>query len=165
MRRLKSTRLALLLALLILTVWAAASSVQRAKRDTLVLATTECPFVGEARVTISPDVTPADVEPVRAHESIHAEQCGDLGPWKYRWTNLRSGGRLSLEAPAYCAGAAARVRAGADSLRVRRRLIDDATEALRGLADSATVVNALRAACPELTGLRMQATGLTVPIR
>ncbi len=145
-------RVALVLALLLVTAWAVGSSLQRARRDTLVLATTRCPFTGEPRVTLSPHVTPADLEPVRAHEAVHAAQCRELGPWKYRWTNLRSGGRLSLEAPAYCAGAAARLRAGEDSLRVRRRLADDATEALRGLADSATVAGALRAACPDVAG-------------
>jgi hypothetical protein len=127
--------------------WGGVSTWRRANRETVVLATTRCPFFGAPTIEVSPDVSPADAEPVRAHEAVHASQCRDLGPWRYRWRNLRAAGKLSLEAPAYCAAAHARVSAGLDSARVRQRLVDDAMEALRHVADSSRVVSALRDAC------------------
>jgi len=101
-------------------------------------------------VTVLPGVAPEDTFPVRMHEEAHAAQCDSLGPWRYRMKNLTSRGRLSLEAPGYCAGAAARLRQGQDSTRVRDRLRDDAIAAFHGRLDSAVVLEALRSACPAL---------------
>ncbi len=110
---------------------------------------TECPFRGPARVTMSANVFPEDTMPVRMHEEVHAAQCRDLGPVRYRLRNLSTRGRLSLEAPAYCAGARGRLVQRTDSARVRERLKDDSEAAFSGLADS-VVADALRRACPEL---------------
>lgn len=97
------------------------------------LAWTECPVRGEALVTITEGVAPADTLPVRMHEEVHAAQCRSLGPWRYRARNLTREGRLSLEAPGYCAGAHARPTQGEDTARVRERLLDDAQGAFPGL--------------------------------
>jgi hypothetical protein len=150
MTRVRGRRNALLAALAIVVVWWGVEAWRRASRETLVLATTTCPFSGEPVVTISAAVVPQDSEPVRAHEEVHAAQCRQLGPWRYRWTNLRGAGKLGLEAPAYCAGAAVRLRAGQDSGRVRLRLIENAYEALAGLADSTAIRRSLQAACPTI---------------
>jgi hypothetical protein len=138
--------------LIVAVAWLAVDSWRRANRETLVLATTTCPFSGEPVVTISPDVVPVDSAPVRAHEDVHASQCRSLGPWRYRWENLSGRGKLALEAPAYCAGASVRLRAGQDSGRVRVRLIENAFEALGELADTAEIRRSLQASCPAIAG-------------
>jgi hypothetical protein len=139
-------------ALLVAVAWWTVDAWRRAHRETLVLATTTCPFRGEPVITISNDVVPLDSAPVRAHEEVHALQCRSLGPWRYRWENLSGSGKLGLEAPAYCAGASVRLRMGQDSARVRVRLIENAYEALGGLADSATIRRSLQVACPTIMG-------------
>ena len=141
-------RRALLIVLALVVGWWGVDASRRSHRETLVLATTTCPFRGEPIITISSDVVPIDSAPVLAHEEVHAEQCRSLGPWRYRWENLSGSGKLQLEAPAYCAGAAVRLRMGQDSARVRVRLIENVYEALGGLADSATILRSLQAACP-----------------
>ena len=114
-----------------------------------LLAFTECPYGGLPRVTVSDNVAPEDSMPVRMHEAVHAAQCAELGPTRYRLRNLTAEGRLSLEAPAYCAGARARLSQRMDSALVRERLKDDIKAAFRDRADS-LVMDALRSACPEL---------------
>ena len=116
------------------------------------LAYTECPWRSPARVTISARVTADDSLPVLAHERVHAAQCGELGPLRYRIRNLTSRGRLSLEAPAYCAAARERVRLGLPVRRARERLIDDATAAFHDKLDPAEVLATLTASCPEIVG-------------
>ena len=116
------------------------------------LAYTECPWRSPARVTITSRVMPEDSLPVLAHEQVHAAQCDSLGPLRYRWTNLTSRGRMSLEAPAYCAGARERLRLGLRHDRVRERLLDDATSAFHGKLAPSTIQAALAAACPEIVG-------------
>ena len=114
------------------------------------LAYTECSFRGGPRVTITERVAPEDSFPVRRHEEVHAQQCRELGPWRYRLRNLTSGGRLLLEAPAYCAGAQARVEQGQSRERVRERLIDDATAAFQGMESDSSVIRQLQQHCPAL---------------
>ena len=138
--------------LVLAAAWGANSTWQRSQRETLVLATTSCPFGGEPMITISAVVVPVDSEPVRAHEEVHAAQCRALGPWRYRWENLSRAGKLGLESPGYCAGASVRLRAGQDSGRVRQRLLENAFEALGDLADSATIRRSLQQACPAIVG-------------
>ncbi len=113
------------------------------------LASTECPFRGEPVVTVSADVAMQDTLPVRMHEETHARQCEALGPWRYRWRNLTDAGRLSLEAPAYCAGARARLQQREAPRLVRERMLDDAGAAFNH-APGGRVQLALRMACPEL---------------
>jgi hypothetical protein len=115
-----------------------------------VLASTECPFLGEPRITVNPRMAALDTLPVRKHEETHAAQCRELGPIRYRIRNLTTRGRLSLEAPGYCAGARARLEMGMEPRRVRERLLDDIGAAFAGSADTAAVRAALRAACPEV---------------
>jgi hypothetical protein len=140
------------MALAAAVVWGSITAWQRATRETMVLATTTCPFRGEPVITISTAVVSIDSAPVRAHEEVHAAQCRSLGPLKYRWTNLRGAGKLGLEAPAYCAAAAVRIQMGQDSGRVRLRLIENVLESLEGLADSATIRRSLQASCPAIAG-------------
>jgi hypothetical protein len=137
-------------ALLVAVGWSVPKMLSlRATRAT-ALAYTECPWRGSARVTVRPHLTARDTFPVRRHEAVHAAQCDSLGPARYRLTNLTSNGRLSLEAPAYCAGARARRNMGVSPLLVRERLRDDARAAFSGKLDSGTVVAALRRACPDI---------------
>ena len=114
------------------------------------LAYTECPLRGPARIRIMPGVAPEDTFPVRRHEETHAAQCDSLGTWRYRARNFSARGKLSLEAPGYCAGAIARLEQGMDSARVRERLHDDALAAFSGSLDSGEVLAALRATCPSV---------------
>lgn len=140
-----------LLAVLLLVIgWSVPRMLSlRATRAT-ALAYTECPWRGRARVTVRMQVSPGDTFPVRRHEEVHASQCDSLGPLRYRLANLTSNGRLSLEAPAYCAGARARREMGIGRMLVRERLRDDARAAFFPALDSATVVSALRQSCPSL---------------
>lgn len=94
---------------------------------------------------------PEDTLPVRLHEEVHVRQCAELGWTTVRWRNLSAGGRLSLEAPAYCAGARARLQRGDDHGITRERLFDDANAMFAGALDSARVNAALRTTCPEVT--------------
>jgi hypothetical protein len=87
---------------------------------------------------------------VSAHEGVHAQQCRELGPIRYRIRNLTS--KLALEAPAYCAGATVRIALGLSRVEAKMRLLDDAVEALRRTADSAKIVSALEQACPAIMG-------------
>jgi hypothetical protein len=114
------------------------------------LAYAECPFRGDATVTVTSRVAPEDTFPVRMHEEVHAGQCRELGPFRYRLKNLTARGKLTLEGPGYCAGARARLSRGIDTARVRERVLDDATAAFKNLADSASVRAALHASCPEI---------------
>lgn len=114
------------------------------------LAYTDCPFRGPARVRVTAHVAPEDTMPVRMHEEVHAAQCRDLGPVRYRLRNLTTRGRLSLEAPAYCAGARARLAQRMDSALVRERLADDAEAAFSDRASPAALLEALRRTCPEI---------------
>jgi hypothetical protein len=132
------------------TVFAATALVFRAKPAADALAYTECPFFDDPLIVTSPTVDSADRIPVRVHEGIHADQCRSLGPVRYRWKNLTSGGRLSLEAPAYCAAAVSRLTRGDPQARVRERLLDDARAAFAGALDSAAVDAALTHACPSI---------------
>jgi hypothetical protein len=101
-------------------------------------------------VTLTDRIAPEDSFPVRRHEEVHASQCRALGPWRYRARNLTSGGRLLLEAPAYCAGALARLEQGQSLARVRERLLDDATAAFSGIEPEKSVVQELRRSCGDL---------------
>jgi hypothetical protein len=114
------------------------------------LAYTDCPWRSPARVTLTDRVMSYDSLPVLAHERVHARQCEELGPLRYRVRNLTAKGRLSLEAPAYCAGARERARLGMPAARVRERLVDDAAAAFSGSLDEATVLEFLRLHCDEL---------------
>ena len=114
------------------------------------LAFTECPFVGDVRITVNPTLAAHDSLPVRKHEETHAAQCRELGPLRYRIRNLTARGRLTLEAPGYCAGARARLEMGMEPRRVRERIMDDASAAFAASLDTGIVRTALVAACPDV---------------
>lgn len=141
---------ALAVALLVVLGWSVPKMLSLRATRASALAYTECPWRGPARVTLRPVVTARDSVPVRRHEEVHAAQCDSLGPARYRLTNLTARGRLSLEAPAYCAGARARLELGVPPALVRERLRDDARAAFHDALDSAVVDGALRQACPDL---------------
>jgi hypothetical protein len=114
-----------------------------------VLGYTTCPLFGEPRVSVSLALAPEDTLPVRRHEEVHAAQCRELGPLRFRLRNLTERGKLALEAPGYCAGARGRIAQRMDTASVRERLLDDAQASFPGL-DTGTVRTALRASCPDL---------------
>lgn len=113
-----------------------------------VLAFTTCPFRGPAVVVTAPGLATEDTLPVRLHEEVHAAQCRALGPVRYRIRNLTGTGKLSLEVPAYCAAAEARVRSGWTRRNARERLNDDIQAAMSGVVDSAVISQTLRRDCP-----------------
>jgi hypothetical protein len=119
---------------------------KKSRRD--VLAFTACPVFGAPRTTINPGVETADLIPVRMHERIHESQCRELGALRYALRNMTRGGELSLETPAYCAGANARVSQGMNVASVRARLLDDMDAQFDGMRDA--VRERLQAECPEL---------------
>lgn len=143
-------RLRLLIAIALTFVIVAVGGLMRTDPQGEALAYTECPWRGDARVTVTLAVAPGDTLPVRMHEEVHAQQCRQLGPLKYRLQNLTTRGKLALEAPAYCAGARARLAQRMGTALVRERLFDDATAAFKGSADPTAVREALRSACPEI---------------
>lgn len=128
--------------------WATLASLRRGRLAGEVLAYTECPFRGPAVVVTQSGISDADTLPVRVHEEVHAAQCRALGPVRYRIRNLTGMGKLSLEVPAYCAAAEARVRSGWTSRDARERLNDDIQAAMAEVADSTAISNALRRDCP-----------------
>jgi hypothetical protein len=133
--------------LIAVAVWGGIATWRRMNRATQILATTHCPLRGEPRIVVSRDVPAEDSQPVRIHEEVHAQQCRTLGPIRYRLRNVIASGKLALEAPAYCAAADARLRAGLDSQRVSERLRDDMIEAMSDIADSSSVLASLREHC------------------
>lgn len=143
----------LLLAALVIAVgWYVPRMLFLADTRAEALAYTDCPWRSPARVTLTGRMLPHDSLPVLAHERVHARQCEELGPLRYRIRNLTAKGRLSLEAPAYCAGARERVRLGMPPARARERLVDDAVAAFGGSLDEAVVLGFLRLYCAELLG-------------
>ena len=150
----RHTRLALLCLLLVVLGWVVGLRASTPRGQ--ALAYTTCTLNGPVRMIDVRMLAPDDTLPVRVHEDAHAEQCGTLGWANMHLRNLTAGGRLSLEAPAYCAGARARLRRGDNDKATRERMFDDANAMFAGSLDSATVNGALRAACPELTASLMQ---------
>src|SRR5690242_8131596 len=114
-----------LLALLVIILFAALVLRGGAPRGEALAYTTCGP--GGAELTMDvPRIAPEDLAPVRMHEEVHKQQCADLGWIRMRWRNLTAGGRLSLEAPGYCAGARVRLKRGDNYVVTRERMFDDA---------------------------------------
>lgn len=99
---------------------------------------------------MQPDIQPWDTLATRVHEEAHAEQCRQLGPVRYRLRSLTAAGKLSVEAPAYCAAAVARLRVDPDSQYVSDRLHTDMIEGMSDITDSVAVKAALMQSCPAL---------------
>lgn len=137
------------LVILLLTVaWGATTTIKRQRTKGDVLAYTECSFRGPPRIVIRGDLAPADTLPVRIHEQVHAAQCRELGPFRYRLRNLTGTGKLSLEVPAYCAAAQVRLKASGHWESVRSRMHDDIIAALNGIVDSTQVASTVARDCP-----------------
>lgn len=146
---------AITLGLLVLTLAAVLLS-RSAGEQGQALGYTSCTIGGPVQVVDVTHIPAEDTMPVRVHEDTHAAQCRELGWTRMRWRNLSAGGRLSLEAPGYCAGARARLRRGDSYAVTRERMFDDANAMFAGQLDSGRVNAALRAACPELTASVVQ---------
>ena len=112
-----------------------------------VLAYTTCPFRGAPHVVLTLGIDAEDTMPVRVHEEVHARQCRELGPFRYRWQNVSSSGKVALELPAYCAAAAARLRRGDSRKLVHERLRDDVDAAFTGMVDSAVIREKFAGGC------------------
>lgn len=140
----------LVVVLVAIAAWGARVAWQRAHRAARVVAYTTCPFSGPPVVVIRTDIPPWDTLVTRVHEEKHAEQCRLLGPVKYRLRSLTSAGKLSVEAPAYCAAAVARLTVDPDSQYVNDRLHTDMIEGMSDLADSAAIKAALTKECPAI---------------
>ncbi len=119
---------------------------QRRARGT-VLAYTSCPFSGAPVVVLNAGIDAEDTMPVRIHEEVHAQQCRELGALRYRWRNLSASGILSLEIPAYCEAAAARMGRRDTRKIVLERLEDDVQGAFSGKLDSAEIRKNLATDC------------------
>ena len=92
------------LGLLVLTLAAVLIS-RSAREQGQALGYTSCTVGGPVQVVDVARIPAEDTMPVRVHEDAHAAQCRELGWMRMRLRNLSAGGRLSLEAPGYCAGA------------------------------------------------------------
>jgi hypothetical protein len=147
-----------LISLLVVAAWGGRVWWLRAHRAARTVAYTTCPFRGPARVVIRTDIQPWDTLAVRVHEEVHAAQCRDLGPVRYRLRSLTANGKLSLEAPAYCAAARARLAVEHDREYASDRLHTDMIEGLSDVADSGAVKEALARECPEIA-LQPRRTG------
>ena len=133
--------------LLAIALLAGVRLLQQGKVAGDILASTTCPFFGPAVVTLRGGIDAADTLPLRVHEEVHVAQCGELGPLRYRLRNLTGEGKLSLEVPAYCAAAKARIRTGWTRKAARERLQDDLNAALAAEIDLESILEASRSGC------------------
>jgi hypothetical protein len=138
------------IALVAIGAWGARSAWVRAQRPARDVAWTTCPFVGEPVVRMVDDIPWYDTLVTRVHEEKHAEQCRQLGPVRYRLRSLTAAGKLSVETPAFCTAAAARLTVDPDSEYVSDRLHTDMIEGLSDIADSNTIKAALLKECPAI---------------
>ena len=148
-------------ALLGAAAWGTRVAWVRAHRAARNVAWTTCPFVGAPIITMLNDIAPWDTFATRVHEEKHAEQCRVLGPVKYRLRSLTSAGKLSVEAPAYCAAAAARLTVDPDSQYASDRLHTDMIEGMSDLVDSSAIKAALLKECPAIATQPRRTRGRT----
>jgi hypothetical protein len=140
----------LLAALLAVLAWGGKVTWDRAHRAARNVAWTTCPFFGDPVVRMVSDIPFYDTLVTRVHEEKHAEQCRQMGPIRYRMRSLTSAGKLSVETPAFCAAAVARLTVDADSQYVSDRLHTDMIEGLADILDSTTIKAALMRECPAI---------------
>ena len=117
---------------------------------------TDCAWRGKPRIVIRGGLKRIDSLAVVAHESVHAAECEQLGPIRYRWQTLFAASNLALETPAYCAGARVRARLSGDTSFVRLTIPIDMIAAMGDVVDSATIVKNLTRLCPEFVGPRFR---------
>lgn len=111
---------------------------------------TDCAWRGKPRVVVRSGLKRIDSLAVVAHESVHAAQCEQLGPIRYRWRTVFASSNLALETPAYCAGARVRAASSGDTAFVRITIPIDMIAAMGDVVDSATIMRSLRSTCPAL---------------
>ena len=140
----------LIVALMGATAWGGRVAWGRAHRAARDVAWTTCPFFGPPVVKMVNDIPWYDTLVTRVHEEKHAEQCRQMGPVQYRLHSFTSAGKLSVETPAFCAAAAARLTVDPDSQYVNDRLHTDMIEGLIDVADSTAIKSALRKECPTI---------------
>ena len=150
-----------IIVLLCAAAWGGRVAWLRAHRAAREVAWTTCPFVGPPVITMVSDIAPWDTLATRVHEEKHAEQCRVLGPVKYRLRALTSAGKLSAEAPAYCAAAIARLTVDPDSQYASDRLHTDMIEGMSDLADSSAIKAALLKECPAIATQPRRTRGRT----
>jgi hypothetical protein len=110
---------------------------------------TNCAWRGKSRVVVRSGLRSIDSLAVAAHESVHAAECEELGPIRYRWRTLFASSNLALETPAYCAGARVRARLNGDTAFLRMTIPIDMIAAMGDVIDSATIVRSIAKSCPE----------------
>jgi hypothetical protein len=154
-------RTLLLAVLLLVSVWGAHSAWARSNRAARTVAWVTCPFRGDPEVVIRSELIAVwDTLPARRHEEVHAAQCRELGPVKYRLRNFSASGKLELEAPAYCASAVARLTFDPDSQYASDRVHTDMIEGMSDVADSNAVKEALMRHCPSIASQPRRTRGL-----
>ncbi|MEX2178217.1 MAG: hypothetical protein WD801_05875 [Gemmatimonadaceae bacterium] len=120
-----------------------------------------CPFFGEPEVVFRSElIAPWDTLPARKHEEVHADQCRQLGPLRYRIRSLTPSGKLELEAPAYCASAIARLTFDPDSEYASDRVHTDMIVGMSDVVDSSAVKDALMRHCPAIASQPRRTRGL-----
>ena len=151
----------LLVILLFVGAWGARSMWAHSRRTAMAVAWVTCPFRGEPRVVIRSELLAAwDTFPARRHEEVHAEQCRQLGPVKYRLRNITPSGKIELEAPAYCPSAVARLSVDPDSEYASARIHTDMIERMSDVADSNAVKAALLRHCPAIASQPRRTRGI-----
>lgn len=143
-------RLTFVIALAVTAAWGGRVAWERTHRAARIVAWTTCPFVGPPVVKMVSDIPWYDTLVTRVHEEKHAEQCRQMGPVRYRLNSFTAAGKLSVETPAFCAAAAARLTVDPDSQYVNDRLHTDMIEGLSDIADSSSVKAALMKECPAI---------------
>ena len=109
---------------------------------------TDCAWLGKPRIVVRGGLRKIDSLAVVAHESVHAVECEQLGPLRYRWRTLFASSNLALETPAYCAGARVRAALSGDTAFVRATIPIDMIAAMGDVIDSVTIVRELARECP-----------------
>jgi hypothetical protein len=139
------------IALVAIGAWGGRVAWVRQTSAARVFAYTTCPlFGGPPNVVMKNDIPFYDTLVTRVHEEVHAAQCREMGPIKYRLNSLTDAGKMKVETPAYCAAAIARLLVDADSEYVSDRVHTDMIEGMREYADSETVKSALMKECPAI---------------
>lgn len=139
----------LLVLLAIAVVYGSVVTWRRVTRPGRWVGYTDCSWRGKPRVVVRSGLRPIDSLAVAAHESVHAAECEELGPIRYRWRTLFASSNLALETPAYCAGARVRARLNGDTAFVRMTIPIDMIAAMGDVIDSATIVRSIAKSCPE----------------
>jgi hypothetical protein len=114
----------------------------------------ECAWRGKPRIVVRQGLSQMESVAVHAHEAVHAAQCEQLGPLRYRWRTVFAASNLALETPAYCEGARVRARISGDTTFDRNTIPTNMLSAMGDVLDTATILRSLEATCPEFAPKR-----------